>query len=131
MLRGLADVLCHCLLPWNGNGSRESFLLTGCCPHLQNGQEVSLGRHRADELTLGPVWSRFSWKISLGCEEEGIWMLNQPECLLLPLQMAHGKVVIYLNFNKAFGITLEDIFVSCVGLSAWTIKQSSGINLGI
>lgn len=58
-------------------------------------------------------------------------MLNQPECLLLPLQMAHGKVVIYLNFNKAFGITLEDIFVSCVGLSAWTIKQSSGINLGI
>ncbi|KAF4797171.1 hypothetical protein TURU_076831 [Turdus rufiventris] len=39
-----------------------------------------------------------------------------------------GKVVIYLNFNKVFDMALEDIFASCVGLSAWTIKQSSGIN---
>lgn len=42
-----------------------------------------------------------------------------------------GKVVIYLNFNKAFGMALEDIFVSCVSLSAWPIKQSLGINSDI
>lgn len=42
-----------------------------------------------------------------------------------------GKVVVYLNFNKAFGMALEDIFVSCIGLSVRPIKQSLGINSGI
>lgn len=67
VLRGLADVLCHCPLPGDGNGNRKSCWLEKdkCCPRLQNGQEVSLGKHRADELTVGPVWSRFSWKMSL------------------------------------------------------------------
>lgn len=45
--------------------------------------------------------------------------------------MDDEKAVIYLNFNKAFDMALEDIFASCVGLSAWTIKQSSGIHSGI
>lgn len=54
---------------------------------------------------------RYLW----ACEGEGIWMLNQPDCLLLPLRMTCGKVVIYLNFKKDFDMGLKDIFVSCVG----------------
>lgn len=107
-----------------------------CCSHLHIGQEVCLGKHRADEPTLGPgeIMEQVLLEDDSGpVKGKAFWCLINLFAFYDRINgfVDDGKVVIYFNINKAFDIALEYIFVSFVDLSTWTIKQSPGINSGI
>lgn len=107
-----------------------------CCPHVQNGKEVCLGKHRADKLTFGcgKIMEQVLLEVisgpvkgkAFGCLTNLIAFYDRQFHLSYVI-----IVVIYLNFNEAFDMALGDVSLSFVGLSSWTIKQSSSIDSGV
>lgn len=95
-----------------------------------------MGKHRADRLTLGcgKIMEQVLLEVISGPVKGKAFgcLIN----LIAFYDRINGTVyviivVIYLNFNKAFDMALGDVSLSFVGLSSWTIKQSSSIDSGV